>query len=581
MNLKIRYMEKISFLLLLALLAGQMQAIKPKTKARKLARYDAGTNVASVRNFTQHFLQSNPHHFNATAWRVNDTKASYWKKAPHFYNGTHFWNGTDTIYCAPIGNGTNGTNCTEIYGDDYFKNYFDEDVPNCQVPLMQSYGFSGRNVSNETEVPMCKNIKHSCCNYEDQLWMHRNWNDDGVEDNLNERMEYFNNTYKEFVEALGAASSTAAGVSTKLHTTNNCKVLANTIAQFDTLDVFYNLGQLSKNVFEYHSDNFESFYCTLCDAENHQFFDLTHQRVIYNYQHCKDIAEHTLPFLLYFHVHLVKIVNLLVDFVASCDSEGNYHKVEIDESLFKLQVDRTLRRKLLRCRRERNRKGWFGACLPICSEYSMTKLSKFFLPNFRKMSPIASFIKGNIQIIKNHALHLLDDHGAHGAKGHHIRMLEDREKMARSRTEKPKRNLQQKSQPLSYGTKILRTLRNDHLERLMIPGAIGQSVDVDRLKPTYKSDGINAQVVHKGVRFEDHEYEVTFDEYIEEEHPLGTHEVTEELMDAQRSGNKSYVSPANKFAVHAGGMSGALGSSTRLHVLAFIAAWFLGAFITI
>lgn len=543
MNLKFRLMDSIFFLVLFTNIMAQ-------TDSDGFVVQSNVTSITQPMNFVNRtyrdyrFGRNQTHydHFNATSWRINDTTASYWKKAPYFYNGTHYWNGTQVVYCAPFTNSSNGTNCSFIYGDAFLKGIYDDNTPNCQVQLMQSYGFEGHSVSNQTTVPMCNHIQYSCCTPEDQLWMQRSWVRDGNQLDMRNKMEYFNNTYKEFLEALGQAATAASGIGSKLFITNNCKVLANTIAQFDTLDVFYNLGQLAKNHFSYHGQMFESFYCTLCDAEAHQFFDLTKQRIIYNHRHCKDITQNTLTFLLYFHVHLVKIVNLLVDFVASCDAFGNYNKVVIDESLFKLQVDRKLRRELLRCRTQRNKKGWYGACLPICRRYSMTKLRNFFLPNFKKMSPIASFIKGNIQIIKNQAMNLILNDQVAGNKNAQIRMLAVQEKITKRRRDQVKRSLQQNNNPSSYNTKILRTLRNNHLERVMIPGALGQTVNVHRLRPAFRSIGLQPMNISAAVDLCDRIEQVVLQVTIAEQYP-------------------TYNSTS--FSLYIGGMSGAYKSLPR------------------
>lgn len=455
--------------------------------------------------------------YNSSAHLVNDTKNPLWNSPPYFYNGTTYFDGERTWPCVRLNNGSNGTNCSQFYGGAVFKGYYNPKTIKCQGALLQSYGFTGYIMANETKFDMCPNIEFSCCSPTDMFQAYQTYAHDGIQHNLINRVNYFNNSYTEYMNALNDADSLIAIIGNKVKVTNNCKVLANAIEPFLIGEVTGFMVTVIRDYFHYHSKNFESFYCTLCDGELHPFFDLTRQKIVYSHRHCKDVVENTLPFLLYFHNHFVKFNNLIVDFMASCDMHGEYTKIPIDESLFKLQIDHELHTNLLRCKKERDTKHWYKACLFICRHYSMTTLDNFFLPNIRKIASIASFIRNSLQILQNQALAeaALDDDDVVKHKARNARMLETAHYKANNDNKETKRNLQQSPHSESYNFLILRTLGLDNLETLMIPNALNAKIDLGQLNAVFKHDGITVENITEIMSFAKKTYEKTFDLYLD------------------------------------------------------------------
>ena len=321
MNLKIDSKMRVFFYALLILLLKETKSKIEKDVSLVEAIGAPLYRANKTRNFGPDFWDP----FNATSKRINNTNATYWGTPPYYYNGTHYWNGEKTLPCVNYTNGSNGTNCSFIYGDWYLKGYYNESNIKCQVPLMQSYGFEGYPMANyTTQINMCPGIEYTCCTEQDFLSAFHTWEDDGVKLKLIHKLNYINNTYSEFMDSLSNAISLVGLIGGNISTTNNCKVLANSILEFRVGEIQNFLQGTIRDFFGWYSANFQSIYCTLCDGKLHKFFDLTRQRIIYSHGHCKNIVVASLQFLLYFHIHFVKITNLIVDFMGSCDARGRF-----------------------------------------------------------------------------------------------------------------------------------------------------------------------------------------------------------------------------------------------------------------
>ena len=80
-------------------------------------------------------------------------------------------------------------------------------------------------------------------------------------------------------------------------------------------------------------DTYKGFYCTICDAGSHKYFNLDKNEVVFSEKFCRDIIENTLTSLLFFHVHINKYANLVSKFLLSCDKKGDYQpnvKIPLD-----------------------------------------------------------------------------------------------------------------------------------------------------------------------------------------------------------------------------------------------------------
>lgn len=84
------------------------------------------------------------------------------------------------------------------------------------------------------------------------------------------------------------------------------------------------IKQNIKEMEDFFFDSYKGFYCSLCNYENHKYFNLEKNEVVFSEKYCRDIVEHTLPNLMFFHIHINKYLNLISKFLLSCDFKGDY-----------------------------------------------------------------------------------------------------------------------------------------------------------------------------------------------------------------------------------------------------------------
>lgn len=152
----------------------------------------------------------------------------------------------------------------------------------------------------------------------------------------------------------------------KLKKIGNCKLMSERLVSFDVPTYINQLKDLFQKTELFFKKTYQGFYCSLCDAEMHQFFDVNNKTLIYSEKFCRDIIEHNLPTLLYQHRNFIKLGNLVSQLLAGCDFNGmfNVNGLPPKEVVFKLNQETI--KTLMKCDSFANHKSWFSYCVDTC-----------------------------------------------------------------------------------------------------------------------------------------------------------------------------------------------------------------------
>ena len=164
------------------------------------------------------------------------------------------------------------------------------------------------------------------------------------------------NVYTNFLEELRDVAKYAKDIIAKLKYKKiaNCKELAKRVNNFQITQIESKIMENIKKLEDFMYNSYKGFYCTICNYENHKFFNTNKQEIIYSEKFCRDMVENTLPTLVFFHVDIVKYINLVSKFLLSCDHKGDYMAdVPIPEKLI-FVPDQNIVKQLKDCKSERN-----------------------------------------------------------------------------------------------------------------------------------------------------------------------------------------------------------------------------------
>lgn len=274
----------------------------------------------------------------------------------------------------------------------------------CVPELTSSVGLEGIGKPINKPFPLCPNIESSCCSAQDAMTIYEMWVTKNTQGDLKNRFDYYSSIYENMAKTLARVSKFASILDSKITSTNNCKLLAKKITAFKIETILASLKDMHKKYFDFHSSIYKGFFCTICNAENTDHFDITRHTMELTRDFCRSAIVNTLPFLLYYRVHFIKLINLASNFADNCDENGNYAFKKPNEKLFRIHSRRRRVRGLLRCKANVNKVTWFKHCLPTCRHISITSFHRYFRPFIVKYDSISAFLNKRMQILENRAL---------------------------------------------------------------------------------------------------------------------------------------------------------------------------------
>ena len=174
---------------------------------------------------------------------------------------------------------------------------------------------------------------------------------------------------------------------------SNCKVLAQRIMHFKIGDLVPKIQQAMKELHTFLHTSYKGVYCSLCDAQTHSLIDVDKKEITLSEGFCRNIVSHSLHPLTYWHVHLKKIMDLVVSFLTFCDDKGVFNPEEAVPPSIVLEVQEADKKVLTECTKFRNDEGWLEYCAPICEKFQFAQFNEFFQPDIKKYHKVVLYMQ--------------------------------------------------------------------------------------------------------------------------------------------------------------------------------------------
>jgi len=274
-----------------------------------------------------------------------------------------------------------------------FDRGIDEDSLFCNKPLLESYGLIGSEVPIDVKLSMCPNVIKSCCLFADQITIYEQWEHHKEHGHMMDRFHLHQAIYGGLIDAATKIQDSANSILNKMkkERISNCKIYAKRIVHFEFKDIALRLKGALASMHQFFETSYSGFYCSLCDSENHKFILKESSEIVYSERFCRDLTAQSLNVLLYFHVHMMKYLNLLLKFTTFCDANGYFtaKAISSDDLFYVIGEDK---RMLETCRDFRNSPSWFDKCVPICEKFRINSYDFLFEPHLKKYKTFAKVL---------------------------------------------------------------------------------------------------------------------------------------------------------------------------------------------
>ena len=86
---------------------------------------------------------------------------------------------------------------------------------------------------------------------------------------------------------------------------SNCNILAGRIVKFEVEELQHKIRSNLNNLKSFFEKSFKGFYCAVCNADNHKFFNLEEKILRVDDNFCYWTVSHSLSTLLFFYKDIV------------------------------------------------------------------------------------------------------------------------------------------------------------------------------------------------------------------------------------------------------------------------------------
>lgn len=272
----------------------------------------------------------------------------------------------------------------------------------CNQLFMESFDVMGQQQLAPDRNYICPGVMSNCCSLQTQLDIYKKWIISGEKKKIKsfyaEFPKMFDRIYASFeqVEALAASVLDATlGVSG-----SNCNRIASVIVQSQLSNMREKVVTSAKIAANFLFRARQGMYCSLCDADNHPFYNNTEFSITMASQFCAKFVENALPFYIFKYEYFVKISRLVAQFLQQCSLRGVYRPTKFLRNDLKFFRHRDFEGHVRTCKSGLSKPGAINACTGFCSRFNPIKYDSSLEGEIDKLANFAMYLERRIRIVK-------------------------------------------------------------------------------------------------------------------------------------------------------------------------------------
>jgi hypothetical protein len=263
--------------------------------------------------------------------------------------------------------------------------------PECRRGLIRAFGLMGRKTPSTDKLQICPQVEFSCCQNADQLYIIQSVQADlkSFKERVNIQYQVVKDMISELLVLDGIGEKMKARLAKRRLT--NCKIILSKLSLFNLKEIAVDLDQAMKDMHNFLEISYKGFFCTVCDAQKHVYFNPNYKSLVLNFEFCRKTMVHTIKVLQYLHGHLTKYSNMAVQFAGYCDIRGKLTDEPIDQKL--IFTHSMPQNQIKKCWKGMNHPFWIYDCQDFCQNLNIVTLPEFFEPNIKQFMLVTNFLK--------------------------------------------------------------------------------------------------------------------------------------------------------------------------------------------
>lgn len=251
----------------------------------------------------------------------------------------------------------------------------------CKTQILRSFGFHSKITPNRLNSA-CPKVSLNCCSTHDQMRMHKIWHDHGMPhidavhkgtiDGFLKLRAIF--AYKERIKITAIVEEYSAffGGKTNDRTINHLDLVAQKFKMIDGAELlteYKSFPKLLAKMYAQVKHMRKSFLCTVCDWNNHRYFNTEAYTLTYSEKFCLKIVQKFIDTLSFKYEKYIGTLLLLDEFVY----------IITDKRLLPNKIDRQiLQRYILIIQKCKANPKKLSECEELCKQFSLNKFTYMF-----------------------------------------------------------------------------------------------------------------------------------------------------------------------------------------------------------
>ena len=237
----------------------------------------------------------------------------------------------------------------------------------CEHRLLKSYLLHGRHQSKPDPMYLCPTIKNNCCTKMDQQRIYHI------------AKEFLPQRLLEYQSKIRMALAKLRELHIKINRTRPvftgipkrrlyCNAQASQLYNFPFFKMYNEIMEFLDIVRDELNDYYNTFFCQLCDANNHKWFNLKSKQLQMDSEFCKEMVENHQDAMKIFNVDLINYLEALQQ-VVDCTHYVRSYKLEFfDRSKSKISKG------VSKCIGNLGGKDFLKHCRPVCETLKLSKV---------------------------------------------------------------------------------------------------------------------------------------------------------------------------------------------------------------
>lgn len=272
----------------------------------------------------------------------------------------------------------------------------------CSQLFMESFDVMGQKEISSDRNYICPGVQTNCCSLQSQLDIYKKWIISGEKHKIKSFYSEFPKVFDRIYAAFEQVELLADRVldATLGVAGSNCNRIAAVIAQNRPSMIRQKAVEAARQAMNFMFKAREGIYCSICDADNHQFYNNTDFTMTMSNRFCAKFVEHTMPYYIFKYEYFVKVSRLIGQFLTTCNLRGVYRPTKFLRSDLKFFKHRNFMGKIRLCKNGIMKPGAIDACAGYCSTFNPIKYDENLEGELDKLANFASFVERRIRLLK-------------------------------------------------------------------------------------------------------------------------------------------------------------------------------------